>query len=182
MTTRISHPGAVAAAALLLAVATLAGEPPPAPAAGAPDLVDWSRVKLEIVGVTFVRKLEGLNGTFEEPEPAKYRGMLLTLRLTKPEGDELHLLAPDFTVHYRYGESSDVSPCRGMSTFSTSPDVDRPVRFFSNGYGAMTTGAATQKAATVYLDLFFENMEPDTRDIHLLVARPIGVSIDSRGW
>lgn len=182
MTMRMMRPPALASAALLIAVAAIGEQAPPAAAAGAPDVVDWSKVKLEIVDVTFVRKLDGVNGLFEEPEPAKYRGMLVTLRVTKPAGEELHLLAPDFTLHYRYGDSSDVSPCRGMSMFSTSPDVDRPVKFFTNGYGTMTTGAATQKAATLYIDLFFENLEADTRDIHLLVAQPTGLSFNTRGW
>ncbi len=65
--------------------------------------------------------------------------------------------------------------------FSKSQDVDRPMKLIRNA-GSMTTGTSTIKGSTFYMDLFFQNMEPDTRDLHLFVAQPVGASFSAKGW
>jgi hypothetical protein len=58
--------------------------------------------------------------------------------------------------------------------------ADRPMRI---GYlESSSTQAATAAEEVVYVDLLFEGMEPETRNLHLLVAQPIGVRFTSRGY
>jgi hypothetical protein len=108
--------------------------------------------------------------------------MLLTLRVTKPAGEPLTLFAPDLALHYRRGEGSEVSRCFGLSVFSTEQDVERPIRLFQRGYGLTATGQATVKADVLYVDAFFDSIEPDIREVHLLVAQPVGAALATNGW
>jgi len=139
-------------------------------------------VKLRIVEATFVTKLEGVSSRFEEQKPDQFRGLVLTIEVKKPAGGDLTLVAADYALHYRYGDSSDVAPCHGLSTFSTRKDEDRPMNLFKSGYGRTTTGLSTTKAETVFVDVFFMNMEPETSEIHLLVAQPVGATFRTTGW
>ncbi len=72
--------------------------------------------------------------------------------------------------------------CSGLSNFSTIMDTDRTMNLFALGYGSTSTGLATMKRETVYVDAFFQNMESDTRDLYLLIAQPIGAHLKTEGW
>lgn len=148
----------------------------------APLVLNTNKVKIEITDVAFVKELDGAVGRFQETDPEKYRGVVVTLSIHKAAGESLTLLAQDFCLHYRYGNQVDVAPCIGLSTFATTQDAERPMKFFARGRGTATTGASTAKSETVYVDVFFQNMEKDTSDIHLLVAQPIGASFKTQGW
>jgi len=147
-----------------------------------PRVLDLGSVKLQIVDVAFVTKLEGINARFEESEPKKFRGLIVTLRIEKTRGQVVELCAQDLTLHYRYGAKSDVAICYGLSAFSTEEKVDRPMKLFARGYGYCSTGLSTRKAPVVFVDLFFQYMEPDTSDIYLCVARPTGAAFQTQGW
>ncbi len=147
-----------------------------------PGLLDLKDVKMEIAAVTFVKEYQGSNGTFRETQLDKYRGMVVTLAITKPAGEALALHAADLNLHYRHGSDYDVSPCHGVSGFSTQMDQDRDMLFIQRGFGKQTTKLASTGASKIYVDLFFENMEPDSSDMYLLVAQPIGASYQSKGW
>jgi len=154
-----------------------------AQAGTAPGVLDLKKVKIEIVGATFVKELTGVNNAvFKESNPSKYRGLVLTLKVQKPAGEELTLYCQDLVLHYRYGDKSDVARCYGISAFSVGNDVDRPMFLSPQGLASSSTGAATTKASVVYVDLFFQNMEPDTSELHLFVAQPIGASYKTDGW
>ena len=148
-----------------------------------PPLALQSRdVKIEIVDATFVRKLEGVSTKFEESQPDKFRGLVLTVKVKKPAGSGLTFVAQDFTLHYRYGQSSDVAKCFGLSSFSVDKNVDRPMSLWTHGIGRSSTGLATTKAETLFIDLFFQYMEPETSELHLLVAQPLAKSFQTSGW
>mgnify|MGYP001047854635 CR=1 FL=1 len=149
----------------------------------APDVINLVKVKIQLVSDVFVKELKGVNASFAMGEDArKYRGLILTLKVEKPAGESVTLNAQDLVLHYRYGEKSDIAPCNGVSAFSVQRDLDRPMRLFRRGRGGSSTGASTIRATEVYVDLFFQYMEPDTSDLHLLVAQPIGASFKSKGW
>ena len=162
---------------LLFAGPSFAGDTTETP----PDSLDLKKVKFTIVDTLFVSELSGIRKRFKEPKTDKYRGLVLTVKVQKPAGQAVRLIAQDFSLHYRYGSKSDVARCNGISTFSKSQDVDRPMKLIVN-VGSMTTGSSTTKATTFYTDLFFQNMEPDTRDLHLFLAQPIGASFTTKGW
>jgi len=147
-----------------------------------PGACDMAKVSFEIVGATFVTKLDGVSATFTESEPEKFHGMVLTVKVRKPAGEQLQLFAPDLCLHYRHGDAFDVMPCQGLSTFSTTNDTDRVMNFFARSYGSTTTGVATQGASTVYVDAFFQYIEPDTSDLCLLVAQSVGAQFTTKGW
>jgi hypothetical protein len=148
-----------------------------------PGMLDLTKVKVSIHDVVFVTELSGTNGTYKEKQPEKYHGVVITLRITKDVASSLTIHAQDLVLHYRRGEDNyDVAKCIGLSVFSSSLDVDRPMTFFDSGLGKMTTGAAMQKADVVYIDAFYQFMEPETREIYLLVAQPAGLSLRTHGW
>jgi hypothetical protein len=163
----------VCAASSLLAQKVWAADPPLAFPA--------NDVSLRIVGATFVTKLEGMTNRFEESEPDEYRGLVLTVEVRKPAGEEVTFIGQDFTLHYRYGDSSDVSPCNGLSTFSAEKDVDRQMKLFRR-VGRVTTGLSTTQAEIVYVDMFFQYMEAETSDLYLFVAQDSGASFRTSGW
>lgn len=147
-----------------------------------PRMLNLASLKLQIVDAVFVKKVDGVNAKFEETQLKKFRGLVVTLRVEKPRGEVVELCAQDLTLHYRYGGKTDVAICYGLSGFSTEEKVDRPMKLFAKGWGYSSTGLSTRKAAVVYVDLFFQYMEPETSDIHLLVARPTGASFQTQGW
>jgi len=151
-------------------------------AKAAPRLLALDSLKLQIVDAMFVTKLTGLNAAFQEGQPEKFRGLVVTLRIEKKPGEAVELCAQDLTLHYRYGTKNDVAICHGLSTFSAEEKVDRPMKLFAKGYGYSSTGPSTSRAPVVYVDLFFMFMEPNTSDIHLCVARPTGASFQTQGW
>jgi hypothetical protein len=147
-----------------------------------PKLLDLTNTKIEIVDTMFVKEMQGENARFEESEPSKFRGLLITIKVTKPAGQSLTIHAQDFVLHYKYGSSADVAKCYGLSTFSVQQSADRSMALYKQGIGARSTGPATAKADTLYADLFFQYMEPNTSELHLLVAQPIGANFLTKGW
>ncbi|MEO0108422.1 MAG: hypothetical protein ABIK62_04540, partial [candidate division WOR-3 bacterium] len=148
----------------------------------APGLIDPSRIRFTILSATFVTELEGTTSRFRETQLDKYRGMVVTCRIVKPAGYKLKLHAPDIALHYNHGDEYDVAPCNGISNFSTERGTDRPMKLLSRGQGSQTTLTSATAAETIYVDFFFQYMEPDTRDIHLCVAQPAGASLVTNGW
>jgi len=179
---QLRHRYVVAAVALVLVGLGLTAQ------AGAqgesiPGVVDLSRVKVEIVSALFVTSLDGAEAEFNETRPDQYRGLVVTVRVVKPAGHEVTLHPADLALHYRRaGGDYDVAPCHGISNFSAVAEVDRTMSFFSAGWGRVSTGVSTLGADTVYADLFFQNMEPDTRELHVLVAQPVGARFTTPGW
>lgn len=147
--------------------------------AALPGAIDVRAVSFEIEGAKFVEQITGLNGTFRHNEPDKFRGLVLTVRITKPAGVEFVLHPADFALHYYHGNIPDVAPCHGMSFFSQKREDERQLMFFQSGFGKMTSQSESR---TVYLDLFFNGMEPDTGEMHLFVAQPVGARYVSSGW
>jgi hypothetical protein len=146
------------------------------------DLFDLSKVNFQIVDATFVTKLDGLSGHFAETKPEQYHGLIVTLRVTKASGAELTLTCQDIALHYRYGQQSDVARCNGLSSYSTQQNEDRAMALYTLGWGKSTTGLATTKSGTVYINVFFQNMEPNTGDLYLFMAQPTGAHYTSQGW
>jgi len=144
---------------------------------------DMSKVKIEIVDEIYIKQLDAVNATFDMGDEAdKYRGLVLTLRIHKPAGEELRLNAQDLCLHYRYGDKSDIAPCSGLSSFSTQKEMDRTMSLFKSNRGSSSTGTSTMKTDVLYVDIFFNYMEPDSSDLHLLVAQPVGAYYKSKGW
>ena len=168
--------------ALLVSLGTPARTPAQASGTGEPPMAfNVKEVTIRIVSATFVSSLEGVNARYND-ESSKYRGLVLTVEVKKSADSVLTCFSQDFTLHYRYGNQSDIVRCVGMSTFSAQQDVDRPMTFFASGQGRAATGLSTTKLSTLYLDLFFQGLEPETSDVHLLVAQPIGASFKTTGW
>ena len=166
----------------LLAMAAGLAAPAIAQDSNPPDAFDLSAVKFQIVNATFVTSLAGTSAQFKETNPDKYRGLVVTLKITKPPYSELSLICQDINLHYRYGENSDIARCFGLSTFSVQQDEDRAMSLYSQGWGKVTTGQGATRSDTVYVDLFFQNMEPETHDLHLFMAQPAGAVYTSHGW
>jgi len=147
-----------------------------------PEVFDLSKVQFQIVAATFVTKLDTQRANFIEKNPEQYHGLIVTLRITKVPGAELTLVCQDIALHYRYGQQSDVARCYGLSTYTTQQNEDRAMSLYSQGWGRSTTGPATTKSDTVYIDLFFQNLEPETSDLYLFKAQPTGAHFTSQGW
>jgi hypothetical protein len=135
-----------------------------------------------IEAATFVSELGGANATYKEVLPDKFRGIVVTLRIQKAENEALSLYAQDLALHYNYGKRRDVARCSGVSSFSLTREAERPMTFFAQGVGSITTGLNTTRATEVFVDAFFQGMEPDTADIDLYVAQPIGATRVTQGW
>ncbi len=153
----------------------------------APKAVDTAKVKMRIVDTSFVQEIDGAgNLSYRQKNPDKYRGLVLTLEVTKPKGQPLTLCAQDFSVHYWYREGnalqSDVAPCLGISGFSAIKGVDRPMYLTRTARHTTKTGTATTKAGTVYVDLFFDMFEPGTRDVYLFLGQQIAPAAKTSGW
>jgi hypothetical protein len=147
-----------------------------------PDVFDLSKVRFQIVDATFVTKLDSQKAQFAETKPDQYHGLIVTLRIAKTAGEELTLTCQDIALHYRYGQQSDVARCYGLSSYTMRQDEDRAMALYSQGWGTSTTGLATTKSGTVYIDIFFQNMESNTSDLYLFIAQPTGAHFTSRGW
>ena len=178
-------------AAFAVIVAILAG----AAGAGAADrresplVADLRRVNVEIADIAFVEEVAGIDGNNMRISPAnkdKFRLALVTLRITKPPGEKLTLAAADLTLHYFHGEATEAAPCEGLSVFSTSREVDRPVKMPQHpgpGFVKQTTGTVSTQASTVYVDALFGYIEPTINDVWIAVAQPSTVApFRSTGW
>ncbi len=150
---------------------------------GIPAVVPLAELRLEIAAASFVTELEGDDGPFREARPDTFHGLVVTVRVGKPAGRELTLHPGDLVLHYRRsGGAYDVTPCTGISSFSTRPDAPRTMRFFANGFGRVATDDAGRRAEQLFVDLFFGSMEPDTGELFLLVAQPTGARFATQGW
>jgi len=147
-----------------------------------PDVFDLSSVKFEIVNATFVTKLDSAKAQFAETKPNQYHGLIVTVRITKEPGSQISLTCQDISLHYRFGDDSDVARCYGLSSYSTQLNEDRVMALYSQGWGKTTTGPATTQSGAAYVDVFFQNMEPTTRDLYLFMAQPTGAHYVSNGW
>lgn len=161
----------------LMATAML---PAALPQDGPPGTVTGATFK--IIGAHFVEEYQGINEKFETQDAVKFRGVILTVEVKKKPDEVLTLFAPDFSLHYYYGDSFDVVQCYGISGFSTARDTDRPMTFFWGGYGKIPTGLATTKGKKIYVDLFFRDLEPDISNLYLFLGAPVGKPFDSGGW
>ena len=151
-------------------------------AQAAPKELDLAELEFDIVDTHFVEELQGLNATFTESQPDMYRGLLLTVEIEKPAGEELTIYVQDLVLHYTYGTTEEITPCWGISVFSGQLDVDRPLYLYTAGIGGSTTGLSSTDEDVVFVDLFFQFMEPDTEELHLFVAQPVGASYTCDGW
>lgn len=164
-------------ALILMATAML---PAALPQDGPPGTVTGATFK--VIGAHFVEEYQGINEKFETNDAAKFRGVILTVEVKKYPDEVLTLFAPDFSLHYYYGDSFDVVQCYGISGFSTARDTDRPMTFFGAGYGKAATGMATTKGKKVYVDLFFRDLEPTISNLYLFMGTPVGKPFASGGW
>ncbi len=147
----------------------------------APKAIDFSAVKMEIANAEFVTKLEGQTSTYNAQDDGEYRALLLTIKVTKPAGTVLAIEAPDLCIHYYFGEDDDVVPCRGLSSFSTALESDRPLRLFERGYGETETQKYSTNADTVYFDAVFTMLEPNVSDVYLFVGKQVA-EVHTEGW
>jgi hypothetical protein len=152
------------------------------PVSSIPGAIDLSKIHFAIDTVIFVSKLEGVNASYNENQPDKFRGLVITVRVTKPAGASLTVHGPDFDLHYNHGDTYDVLNCQGLSGFSKTKDVDRPMRLWSTGIGSVSTGTSTQDSDTLYMDIFYQYLEPDTKDVYLMIAQPTGLHYTTNGW
>jgi hypothetical protein len=158
-----------------LSIPSLAQNPNP------PEVMDLSKASFQIVDATYVTKLEGSGNIFNETNPDKYHGLIVTVRITKQAGAELTVACQDIALHYRYGLNSDIARCYGLSSFSVQQKEDRPMSLYKEGWGRSTTGIAATQIGTVYIDVFFQHMEPNTSDLYLFIAQPTGAHFISQG-
>ena len=159
-----------------LAMPALAQNPTPS------EVIDLSKVRLQIVDATFVTKLDSAKAKFEESKPNQYHGLIVTVRVTKTAGEQLTLTCQDINLHYRFGKESDIARCYGLSSYTTQQFEDRIMSLYSQGWGKATTGLAATRSDTVYIDVFFQNMEPQTRDLYLFISQPTGAHFTTAGW
>jgi len=152
------------------------------PASAIPGAIDLAKIRFEIMKSMFVDKLEGVNASYTENQPEKFRGLILTVRITKPAGESLTIHGPDLDLHYYHGETYDVLNCQGLSGFSKTMDVDRPMRLWSTGIGSVATGTSTQDSDILYIDVFYQYLEPDTKEVFLMIAQPTGLRYQTNGW
>ncbi|HEX9933738.1 MAG TPA: hypothetical protein VGB38_00975 [bacterium] len=163
--------------AVVLSVTGQTGQRP------APSLVNLQEVSFRMISHTFITELDASNATYKMTQPDEYRGIVVTVEVKKPAGKALTLYMQDFCVHYNYGESdSDISPCKGISAFSTSQDVDRPMTLRNTHRGSSATGTSTTAASTLYIDFFFDYFEPTTKDLYLFVGQPCTQPYYTNGW
>jgi len=154
-----------------------------------PYVVPFQQVKMEIVEIMFTDEVPGVNGNrmrLTGERKKKYRLGVVAIKVQKPAGMRLSVAAADFTIHYYHGDQTEVAPCEGISTFSSTLDVDRPMmlpRMQGPGWVKQTTGARCTQASVVYIDAVFALMEPDTRECWICVAQPTTTrAYVSRGW
>jgi hypothetical protein len=154
-----------------------------------PLVTDLKRYSVEIDNVVFVDEVSGMDGNRMRMGPEnkdKFRLAVVTLRITKPAGERVTLAAADLTLHYYHGNEVEAAACEGLSVFSTSRDVDRPVKMPPHrgpGFVKQTTGTASTQAATLYVDAIFGYVEPDVSDVWIAVAQPSTPAPHrSNGW
>jgi hypothetical protein len=149
-----------------------------------PNVFDLSTARIQIVDTRFVTALESPENKkqFKETEPDKYRGLVVTVKIAKEPGANVVLIAQDISLHYRFGGNSDVAKCFGLSNFTVSQYDARQMSLYKEGWGNVITGSDARASSTVYVDLFFQNMEPDTHELYLFMAQPASAQFITPGW
>lgn len=144
----------------------------------APLVLDPGSAAIEIVDVSFVDEVTGIDGNrmkMSEQHKDKFRIGVVTLKITKPPNERLTLAAADLTLHYFHGEEVEVAACEGLSVFSAARDSDRPIKMPPHrgpGFVKQTTGNLTTKSSVVYVDAIFGFIEPNISDMWIAIARP----------
>ena len=145
--------------------------------------------RAELVDMRFAESVEGSERSIAVTDESidEYRMVIATIRIEKPADTELTLPCADITLHYYHGGTPDVSPCLGMSNFSTVLETDREleVRPANSGPGFLkkTTLARASEAATVFVDAIFGSMESDTREAWIAIGQTDAVApYISEGW
>jgi hypothetical protein len=146
-------------------------------------------IKAEVVGIIFTDEVQGSSGNrmrLNEDQKAKMRIGVVSIKITKPAEQRLTLAAADVTLHYFHGENAEVSPCEGISAFSTNNDADRPMelsRTMGPGFVKQTTGARATAASEVYIDAVFGFIEPNTSEVWICLGQPgVKQGFKTKGW
>lgn len=143
-----------------------------------PYLIRPSEVTMEIAEVKFVEAIQGQNGVVARVPQEKldnFRIAVATIRVRKPAGKRLTLAAADLTLHYNHGNSHEVAPCEGISSFSRNADDERDIRINSPagpGWIKQTTGVRATEATEVYFDAVFHLIERTICEMWLCVGQP----------
>jgi hypothetical protein len=178
--------------AFALAVAAMFGSAPLLHAQEKAAALSFDRTRgfrAELVDLRFVERVEGIERTVfvTEDSIADYRMGIATIRIEKPAGIEMTLPCADITLHYYHGNTPDVSPCSGLSNFSTVLETDREldVRPANSGPGFLkkTTLERSTEASIVFIDAVFGSMESDTREAWISIAQiDAAAPFLSDGW
>lgn len=133
--------------------------------------------QFEIVQMSFMSRIESLRYEHRIPATAadQYRFAVVTLKITKPAGTSLSLAAADLTLHYYHGNEEEVAPCEGLSWFKSEPTSQVPLLMNpipGPGFIKQTTSPGMAGSTTVYLDVVFGFMEPDTKECWVCIGQP----------
>jgi len=133
--------------------------------------IDARSVTLTIVRAEFVKELRGSHAKFVEPDPEKYRGLVVTVKISDPPA-EFALRNKDFTLHYEWGRGArSVAQCAGLSAFSTQLDEQREMVLCTPNINL--SRQFEPSGTQCYIDLFFTDLEASTRQIKLHLATPL---------
>jgi hypothetical protein len=143
----------------------------------------------EIAAITFTDVVHGINGVrmkIPDAMKKKFRIALVTIRVRKPAGMRLTIPAAALTLHYYHGSDTECAPCEGISSFSRTLDMDRPVRMSKNpgpGFVKQTTGARSTQSTEVYFEAVFNFIERDIKRCWLCVGQPsASQAYVTQGW
>jgi hypothetical protein len=154
-----------------------------------PLALNADRIQAEIAGIQFVEKVPGSDGNSMEIDADTkddYRIALVTLQITKPANEPLTIAAADLTLHYYFGNQTEVAACEGLSVITNTRDTDRAVKmpqYRGPGFVKQSTGNLGTQASTVYVDAVFGFIEPDISEAWIAVARPsTSTPFKTSGW
>lgn len=151
--------------------------------------IDPKSATFTIVRAELVKELKGSHAKFVEPNPEKYRGVVITVKIADPPS-EFVLRNKDFTLHYQWGRNArSVAPCAGLSACSAQLHEERQIMLCTPNMNLSREFEPREKEC--YIDLFFTEVEASVRQIklHYLampVAPPVhlplqsGASLDGR--
>ena len=133
--------------------------------------IDARSVTLTIVRAEFVKELKGSHAKFVEPDPEKYRGLVVTVKIADPPA-EFVLRNKDFTLHYEWGrDARNAAQCAGLSACTSRLDEQREMMLCTPNINLSREVKPT--GTECYVDLFFTDMEVSTRQIELCLATPL---------
>ena len=152
-----------------------------------PAFLNLETCKVAVVNARFVSDLQGVDFKIKESNVEKYRLLIVTLSLDKPEGMAVTLPCADLTLHYkRQNDAFDVAPCEGLSNFTVSKDEDRGLLCGAPNGGpgwtkVKTQGPASRAATTIYVDALFGKVESDVTNVWVCVGQP-STGHEVKGW